>query len=217
MKKYQNKKIVLFLIFVLLMCVLISGCKKKHQKNENGENPVEITQEDLLSQEDAQALIKEKLEGTDCKFEFSELAVVEEENYYLFNIMEKGVYLEQMLAVSQENGEVLVYNDTDRTLEDYEEFKAYSPANDENIEWDGTYVMDDEVLVIDEEEPGSFSFHFYLPSFEEPISGYAYFENHTTGKGTYEDEELTFVLDGYKLTVTSSDPGTAFDGEFEKQ
>lgn len=213
---FKKSGIILFFLLMIL-CMSLTGCKKKNKKNANGENEVNITSEDLLSQEDATELIKEKLKGTDCEYEFSELAVVDEENYYLFNILYKDEYLSQMLAVSQNSGEVQVYNDTDRSLEDYSEFEVYSAANDENLEWSGTYVMEDEILVIDEEEPGSFSFSFYLPSFEEPVNGYGYFKDHVTGTGSLEEEELTFVLDGYNLTVTSDDPGTAYDGEFVKQ
>lgn len=211
----MNKKIIMTLT-VLITGAAITACGNKPKLPDDPEG---IVYE--INQESADAIVEEKLEGTDCSFEAEDMLRTEDNNYYIYTVIKDGDSLDEKLAVESVSGEISVYDEEAEAFYAYSEFSEYVPENDENVHWNGIYDSDGFALVINEEEPGSFVYEFYntveeIESSEPAVTGYAYLDNYIKATSQLYDEELTITIHGDEIEIESEEATSEYKGIYTR-
>lgn len=210
MKKLRYGVIIGFSFSIV--AVIAAGCGKKEEAAED-ETVIEITRED------ADALVDEKLSGTDCKSSFNERIDAGESSYYVYNVEKDGEDISDSLAVDVVSGEVYKYDSAAGSYSEYSEFSEYSAANDENITWNGTYKGAVRVMVVEEQDPGSFMYDIYDSAQDvaggEAKTGFAYMSDNVNASSEFEGENLSFELKGDVLKVVSDKADSVYAGSYQ--
>lgn len=182
----------------------------------------------LITRADADVLIEEVLAGTGCTYsaaeridtedsEFDEEYAEQLEEYFVYTIACGDDILEQQLAVNPESGMVYVYDPLKGELSDFKAFEKYLPENDSNINWTGVYALDKYELIIEEDEPGSFSYAVY-DEYKQLHQGFAQEKNHVSAvDNNNEKGEIRFSLKDDTITIETDDADFEYAGVYQMQ
>ena len=217
----MKKNGLLFLIIVLALS--LAGCGKSDEQKAAEEADVALNEKtseedqnpEKIKQDDAEALVKEKLVGTGCEESFADHIANDTDGYYLFSVTKDGTALDQMLAVNDISGEVVVFNTETEELEDYSAFHYYDNEKDAVIEWNGSYQNGDYSVKIEEDAPGSFYFTI-LEKKKEVLSGTA-MPGGKTATAQTDDGTISFYANDQTLTVSSDQTPFVYAGDYTKQ
>ena len=204
------------LIIAVCVGILLVGAAAVSIKSAKGPT-VEEKKEDvpvIITREDADRLMEEKLEQSDVEFSFDSVSEVDSETQYLYNILRDGKPTGEMLAVDGLSGEVRVYLKDSGELAPYTEFSSYDEKLDENIEWNGEYASDLAVITIEEQDPASFEYRISPLDGSETKRGYAHKDSNIEAASVLDEVEVRFNLSGESLFFGGYETATGFDGEY---
>lgn len=231
MRKSRLYSLILCIIAVICSSVLLYGCKSKEEvvsaTDASATDGEEILDDDFLDeldedfsdepfeldQDDTDIIIEEALSGTGCDYEFAR-RIDNDESFYVYTITKNDDILDDQLAVNTATGEIFTYKDITDEMLPYTEFSEYDPATDSSIDWTGVYGKDDIDLIVEEDEPGNFTYAFYR-GYDQLYQGGAYEENHISAKSEKEDVEIAFTLSGDVISVSANKADFEYNGNYE--
>ncbi|MCR5778035.1 MAG: hypothetical protein K6G84_11560 [Lachnospiraceae bacterium] len=196
------KRIILAAV-LCTACLTLGACsgKKGNDAKESTaatETTEAVTEESVepakISQDDADQLISEKLDGTNANAIYNNMDYADGMDIYTYTVVDAdGNELDQMLAVDSVSGEVYVYDYDNEVLSDFSEFELYDPDSHANISWSGTFTLDKMTVTLDPADDNSFEFSFANDG-ETEFQGVAQIDGN---KASYEDDDvkLTFEFD----------------------
>lgn len=220
-----------FKLFLILMAVALTAtaCQKGQKEIPEEKNSADITREEdtdesdpeEMDQDSADAILEEKLQGTECRAIFSEYRDVDGVDVYLYSVVNKDEReLDQMLAVNAISGEVVVYNpDTDKLL-GYDRFEYYVDDGDNPVSWDSEYYLEPRTVELMPADDNSFEFTITKDEESEPeLSGVAEVKPGSKREALYEDDKLslTFVNQGSTLEIRDNGNISGLAGIYERQ
>jgi len=130
----------------------------------------------LIEQKDADVLLTEALEGTDCKAVFEESLEIGDNGYYTYTVTDpQGEDMKDRLGVDGFSGQVVVLKDG--KAEDFSSFAYYdrSSARNRDINWEGDFVLDNLTVSLVPADELSFEFSVFKKD-EKLLSGVARIE-----------------------------------------
>ncbi|WP_099468583.1 hypothetical protein [Konateibacter massiliensis] len=213
------------LLLVSISIVTIAGCSsQKAYENENTSETVQVDNTkgtDEISEIDeksAQQLVSERLDTTVYSVEKEDDITVDEQNYYVFKVLQDGNALSMGVAVNKVSGELFAYKE-DKTIAPYSEFTLYDESQDSQVNWDDTYESETASLVLLPADANSFEFTLTSKEGNFSVTGVAQAEGK---EAVYEEEsgyKVTFTNEGDSITVaenTANASGVSFDGTYTK-
>lgn len=214
--------------FVMILCtMLLCACSAPGQKENPSsvsDSTVLLSEQDLmerntedvrdfaLQQSDADQLISEKLEGTDCTFTADGTIEIGGNHYYIYQIQKDGKKIQQGLAVEDLSGEILTYDFESESVSGYEEFEYYDAEKDEQVLWDGTFYFEDSFITLLPADPSSSEIHVNVDG-KEVFAGMICPEGNTA---ILKEKDFTvqFVMDGQDLLVEDKEGKSGFSGTY---
>ncbi len=236
----MKKKIILGLAIALVIAfaVVLFACvgKKKDKERESEEIIIEEGSEEealsgiaegetasgeeegaeelpVLTEEEAAALLNEKLEGLSCEAVYNDETTIDGTTYYTYTVLNGDEEeIDQMLAVSGFSGEVFVYDLLKNKVSDYSEFTYFDASRDEPVNWEGSFTNGKLKCTL---EPSSENmFEFKLSGGKELVGVAAA----TGNEAEYSDDscKLKFTMNGKKLKVEDVAGDSGYAGTYSK-
>lgn len=213
------------IVLIMIAVIQVTGCSsKKAYESENTNESVQVdnTKEaDKVMQIDEKSalqLVSERLDTTKYSVEKEDEITVDNNNYYVFKIIQDGNPLSMGVAVNKVSGELSAYKE-DKSLAPYSEFTLYDENNDTKLSWEGKFQSDVATLELEPADDNSFEFKLTPNGNGAVIQGAA----QINGKeASYEDEsgyKITFENDGKSIVVNESGKSgqeIAFQGSYTK-
>ena len=221
----------LFFASLLGLALLMTACGTKKEAKDDGEGTsiridvddteesdelTEETEPDEISEEDANHLLEEKLDGLGCSAIFDSETDIDENDYYTYTIIDSDDNeLEQMLAVDAVSGEVYVYDMDEDKISDFKNFSLYNPEKDVEISWEGDFKLDDMTVSLEPADTNSFEFVFKDADGNNVFAGVAEISGNSAG---YEDDDVSltfsFEVDG-SLKIANNGNINAYAGIYQ--
>lgn len=171
----------------------------------------------VLEEDDAYNIVNSVLiDETFSAESYGYVSPDDENSYYVFLIKKDGTALSQKLAVNDVSGEIFVYDEDLNEFKDLSEFEYYSPANDESVDWNGTYINKDYVINIEMTDPGNFQYSVKKGLFNV-AEGTAFLEDYTNAKGVVDEEEIKLSLSGDELSIFTVTGNCKFSGVYNRK
>ncbi len=213
----MKKTVILSILVIMVLAVFLCAAfvyKKKADADEAARNHVPDETVLEISPEDADALVEEKLADTPYTKDGRRMETISGNSVYLYDVLEDELPVGEVLAVDAVSGEVYVYRDG--SLLPYSDFSGYDAGMDESIEWTGIYEKEEMTLVMEETEPGSFTFCFRKADGTESEPGFGFYEDRVKGRSDFGGKGLEFRMNGDKLDVRC-DEESEYAGEYLRQ
>lgn len=216
---------------ILAAAILMTACGgNKSIKEGSTEAPIRIDSEeseseteeeeevepDEISEEDANSLLAEKLDGLGCSAIFDIETQVGDNDYYTYTVVDSnGDELDQMLAVDNISGEVYVYDMDADEVSDFKNFSLYNPEKDVKVSWEGSYKLEGMTVNLEPADDNSFEFTFTDEKGESVFGGVAEIDGNSA---SYEDDDVSlafsFETDG-SLKISNKGNINAYAGIYE--
>ncbi len=200
----------MILICIVLMVILSAGSLILWKKaGDSGK--------DALGQSDADILMREALDGTECSMEYRDKKGIDSQNYYIYTVKDSAGNEISSLAVNASSGEVSVYDGKEKKLKDFSDFEysGKSAAAGSEIDWDGVFVNGGNEVTLLPADESSFEFTF-RENGSEGLVGVARAEG---ASASFEGESGTVSFqmgDDGKLQVTETG-NTGLSGVYRKK
>lgn len=183
---------------------------KASEEGETGEETVEV-----LSEADCKALVDEKLsDGLEAEF-YGNVASGDE-TFLIFSVNKNGETLKQLLAVNDETGEVLLYDDLKSEFLPFSEFEYYNPAKDSDTDWNGQYLNESFTLSIEATDPGNFEYRI-MKGKKEIYQGFAFYNDYISAQSQTEEYGKVLLSLDEKTISIKADKECEFAGTYTKQ
>ena len=194
------------LLAAVILMTACGGKKESGTASESGETPIrvdveeseETTEEEeeaepeAISEEDANTLLTEKLDGLGVSAIYDSEAEVGEEAYYTYTVIDsQDNEMDQMLAVDEISGEIYVYDFEKEEISDFKTFSLYDPERDADVSWEGKYQLDDMTVNLDPGDGNSFEFTFKDETGENVFAGVASVDGKSA---SYEDDQISLTF-----------------------
>ncbi len=216
----MKKKILLFL---LTGCVLsFTACNKTTgsstdaastgtENSETESSDSEETEEEVIQigQGDADGILAEKLEGTDCKAVFNDFRDIGTDEYYTYTVVDsEDNELDQMLAVNAFSGDVVVYDLEKDSISDYSTFIYYDEKKDADVNWEGDFYLEPRTVHLEPADDTTFEFTITKDGEEEPeLAGIATVDQEDRWQAVYDDGEYSLTFERTKNGLEIHDNG----------
>ncbi len=207
-------------LLLILCCGCLAACTGQNNTEDQAVRTMEEDEQPSeLEQDEADALLAEKLQGTDCDAVYSAYERVEGEHYYTYTVLDKeDNELSQMLAVNSVSGEIYVFDPEKGTVADYSEFQFYNPKKDEAVSWEGTFVLGGRSVSLEPVDEESFEFRI-MKKDEKELVGVARVLPDDRAEAEFEDGEvsLQFRREENSLEIRDNRKAIGFGGIYEKK
>ena len=215
---FKNKYMAMTAVLAMVLIVSLSGCGLFGAKKEAGGDEKESPAPAEITQEDAEAIISDKLYETDARGTFQEMKSIDGENYYIFEVADsEGEEHWENLAVNSVSGEVFVYDGETGEVEDYSEFSLYDEAKDEKISWEGTFRNGTYEVTLDPADENAFEINIKKEGKSELVGVVQVDDTGKTGK--YDDGKvsLSFERDGDTLIISDEGGSSGYAGTYSQE
>lgn len=221
----MKKLTSVLIVFVLILAITGCGSKKAYEGEKTNEsvqvdNANDSQEIKEIDENSAQQLVEERLDTTKYSAEKQDDITVDDENYYVYKILEGDTALSMGVAVNKISGELYAYKE-DKTIAPYSEFTLYDESKDAQVDWEGTYTSEAATLELMPADANSFEFTLASKDGTDTITGAVQVNGN---EAVYEEEsgyKITFVNDNNSIVITESETnpsgnGTSFQGTYSK-
>ncbi len=218
----MKKKILLFLLTGCVLAFTACGVNSngsgagstssaETETSETESAETEETEEEIIQigQGDADAILAEKLDGTECQAVFNDFRDIGTEEYYTYTVVDSGNNeLDQMLAVNAVSGDVVVYDLEADKISDYSTFEYYNEKKDADVNWEGDFYLEPRTVHLEPADDNSFEFTITKDGEEEPeLAGIATADTEDRWQATYEDDKVSLIFERTKNGLEIRDKG----------
>ena len=181
------------------------------ETSETESAETEETEEEIIQigQGDADAILAEKLDGTECQAVFNDFRDIGTEEYYTYTVVDSdNNELDQMLAVNAVSGDVVVYDLEADKISDYSTFEYYNEKKDADVNWEGDFYLEPRTVHLEPADDNSFEFTITKDGEEEPeLAGIATADTEDRWQATYEDDKVSLIFERTKNGLEIRDKG----------